>query len=88
MLIFRIACALAFVFALKSAAYAQGGQAPPPPGPPPALVKVADVVWRPQEKRLVIGLSRFDWLAAESTEPALRRCRSALRFDRVHSCKC
>jgi len=53
-----------------------------------ALVKVADVIWRPQEKRLVVGLSRFDWLAAEGTRPELRRCRSALRFERVNCCKC
>lgn len=53
-----------------------------------ATVKVADVVWRPQEKRLVVGLNRFDWLAADGTRPELRRCRSALRFDRVTCCKC
>ena len=53
-----------------------------------ALVKVADIMWRPQEKRLVLALNRFDWLAAEGTSPALRRCRAALRFDRVTGCKC
>jgi hypothetical protein len=53
-----------------------------------AHIKVADVIWRPQESRLVIGLSRFDWLAAEGTKPELRRCRSALRFERVKACKC
>ena len=53
-----------------------------------ALVKVADVVWRPQDKRLVVALSRFDWLSAESPNPELKRCRSALRFERVRSCKC
>ena len=53
-----------------------------------ALVKVADVVWRPKEKRLVVGLNRFDWLAADGTRPELRRCRSALRFERVIGCKC
>src|SRR5262245_26828030 len=53
-----------------------------------ALVKVADVIWRPQEKRVVIGLSRFDWLSAESERPHLRRCRAALRFERVSCCKC
>ena len=53
-----------------------------------ALVKVADVIWRPQEKRVVVALSRFDWLAAEGTKPELRRCRSALRFERVNCCKC
>lgn len=53
-----------------------------------AVVKVADVMWRPREKRVVIGLNRFDWTAAEGTQPALRRCRSALRFERVTGCKC
>jgi hypothetical protein len=53
-----------------------------------ALVKVADVMWRPQEKRLVVALSRFDWLAAEGTRPEFRRCLAALRFERVNSCKC
>ena len=53
-----------------------------------ALVKVADVMWRPQERRLVVALSRFDWLSAEGTKPELRRCRAALRFERVAACKC
>jgi Protein of unknown function (DUF2948) len=54
-----------------------------------ALVKVSDVMWRPHEKRLIVALSRFDWLAAECcSNPELRRCRSALRFERVNSCKC
>src|SRR5262249_57793070 len=53
-----------------------------------ALVKVADISWRPQEKRLVVALSRFDWLAADGTRPELRRCQSALRFERVSCCKC
>src|ERR1700745_552981 len=53
-----------------------------------ALVKVADVMWRPHEKRLVVALSRFDWLSAEGTKPELRRCRAALRFERVKCCKC
>jgi len=53
-----------------------------------ALVKVADVVWRPQEKRLLITLSRFDWPAAEGGSPQLRRCQAALRFERGNSCKC
>jgi|SRR5215469_9003193 len=53
-----------------------------------ATVKVADVIWRPEEKRLVIGLNRFDWCSAEGDKPELRRCRSALRFERVSACKC
>lgn len=53
-----------------------------------ALVRVADIIWRPQQKRVVVALSRFDWLSAEGTKPELRRCRSALRFERVNGCKC
>jgi len=54
-----------------------------------AQVKVADVHWRPAEKRLVLAVDRFDWPAAVcSQEPELRRCRSALRFERVLACKC
>lgn len=53
-----------------------------------AIVKVADVLWRPQEKRLVIGLNRFDWESAQDLHPDFRRRRSALRFERVLTCKC
>jgi DUF2948 family protein len=53
-----------------------------------AVVKVADVLWRPDEKRLVIAVNRFDWEGAQSGNPEYRRCRSALRFERVLSCKC
>src|ERR1700755_820268 len=51
-----------------------------------AVVKVADVVWRPAENRLVPGLHRFDWGSAGDGE--YRRRRAALRFDRVRSVKC
>ncbi len=53
-----------------------------------AVVKVADVIWRPQEKRMVIAVNRFDWPAAIEGEPQFRRCRAALRFERVSGCKC
>jgi len=53
-----------------------------------AEVKVADVHWRPQEKRLVLGLDRFDWQAWNASNPEMRRRRSVLRFDRVLCCKC
>ncbi|MEA2906902.1 MAG: hypothetical protein QOI12_4289 [Alphaproteobacteria bacterium] len=53
-----------------------------------AEVRVADVHWRPQEKRMVLGVDRFDWPAAIGEKPEMRRCRSALRFDRVLGCKC
>jgi Protein of unknown function (DUF2948) len=53
-----------------------------------AVVKVADVHWRPAEKRVVVGLNRFDWESAQSEHPEYRRRRAALRFERVLSCKC
>ena len=53
-----------------------------------AVAKVADVHWRPQEKRLVLAVNRFDWEGAQSAKPEYRRRRSALRFERVLSCKC
>jgi hypothetical protein len=53
-----------------------------------AIVKAADIRWRPLEKRLVIGLDRFDWAAANGDSPEFRRCRAALRFERVSVCKC
>jgi hypothetical protein len=53
-----------------------------------AIVKVGDVHWRPQEKRLVVGISRFDWESAQSAAPQYRRRRSVLRFERVLACKC
>lgn len=53
-----------------------------------AVLKVSDVVWRPQEKRLVLALNRFDWESAQADRPEYRRRRAALRFERVLSCKC
>ncbi len=53
-----------------------------------AAIKVSDVLWRPEEKRLVIALDRFDWCSAECDRPEFRRCRAALRFERVSACKC
>ena len=52
-----------------------------------AVLKVSDVMWRPQEKRLVLALNRFDWESAQADRPAYRRRRAALRFERVLSCK-
>ena len=50
-------------------------------------VQVTDIVWRQAEKRLVVGINRLDWdqTLAGGTTP--RRLISALRFDRVLSCK-
>ena len=57
-----------------------------------ALVKVADIFWRPREHRFVMALNRFDWMAAVDAKPAAnanyRRCRTALRFERVLACQC
>src|SRR5262249_61515317 len=54
-----------------------------------AQVQVADVHWRPAEKRLALAVDRFDWPAAVCSQaPELRPCRSALRFERVLPCKC
>ncbi len=53
-----------------------------------ASVKVSDILWLPQEKRLVVGLDRFDWLGASGKNPEFHRCRAALRFERVFACKC
>jgi len=53
-----------------------------------AVVKAADVHWRPSEKRVVVALNRFDWEAANGIPPQFRRRRAALRFERVSACKC
>jgi len=53
-----------------------------------SIVKVSDVMWRPDEKRLVISLNRFDWMACEGTAHELKRRRSVLRFERVAAIKC
>jgi hypothetical protein len=53
-----------------------------------SLVKVGEIHWRPLEHRVVIALNRFDWEAAQDAVPSWQRRRSALRFDRVMSCKC
>jgi hypothetical protein len=53
-----------------------------------AVVRASEVLWRPNEHRLVVALNRFDWEAATSGAPEYRRRRAALRFERVQSCKC
>ncbi len=53
-----------------------------------AVIKAADIHWRPGESRVVIGVNRFDWEAASGQSPEFRRRRAALRFERVMSCKC
>jgi hypothetical protein len=64
-----------------------------------SLVKVVDILWRPSEHRFVMALNRFDWMSAAEvaktgaaagaeTKRDYRRCRTALRFERVLACKC
>jgi hypothetical protein len=53
-----------------------------------AVVKASDVMWRPQENRLVVPINRFDWESAQAEQPEFCRRRAALRFERVMSCKC
>jgi len=53
-----------------------------------AIVKVADIIWQPQDQRLVIALNRFDWEAVQAGGQRYQRRLTALRFDRVSSFKC
>ncbi|MBM3530456.1 MAG: DUF2948 family protein [Alphaproteobacteria bacterium] len=53
-----------------------------------AVLKAADIHWRPAERRVVIALNRFDWETANDGTPGFRRCRTALRFERVLACQC
>jgi hypothetical protein len=66
-----------------------------------SLVKIVDILWRPSEHRFVVALNRFDWMSAAeiaktgkvcaagaAAKPDYRRCRTALRFERVLACKC
>ncbi len=51
-----------------------------------AVLRMGDMVYMPSEQHFAAILSRFDWLAAENSDGKhsnLRRCRCALRFDRV-----
>ena len=67
-----------------------------------ASVRAGDIIWRQSEKRLVIGMNRLDWnevlLGNQQQDlqqkdlqldawPEPRRMVSALRFERVLSCK-
>jgi hypothetical protein len=52
-----------------------------------ARVKVPDIIWRQNEKRLVVGMSRLDWEQSLAGETSPRRLIAALRFDRVLACK-
>ena len=52
-----------------------------------ARVQTSDIIWRQHEKRLVIGMNRLDWEQTMTGGASPRRLISALRFDRVLSCK-
>src|SRR5882757_7228971 len=52
-----------------------------------AQVQASDILWRQDQMRLVVGMSRLDWEQTLSGETASRRLIAALRFDRVLSCK-
>jgi hypothetical protein len=52
-----------------------------------ARVRASDIVWRQDEKRLVVGLDRLDWGQTLSGGTTPRRMIAALRFDRVLACK-
>jgi hypothetical protein len=57
-----------------------------------ALVRIADIFWQPREHRFVMALNRFDWMTAADPKADgqcdYRRCRTAVRFERVLTCKC
>jgi hypothetical protein len=52
-----------------------------------AVVCSSEILWRPQEQRVVIAVNRFDWEGVQNGQPEFRRRRAALRFERVRSCK-
>lgn len=52
-----------------------------------ASVAAADILWRQDDKRLVVGMRRLDWERMLAGEAAPGRRVSALRFDRVLSCQ-
>ena len=52
-----------------------------------ARVQASDIVWRQDEKRLVVGMSRLDWEQTLCGGTTPRRTIAALRFDRVLACK-
>lgn len=48
-----------------------------------ALVRVGDMAWLPEQDRFVLGLSRFDWMAADGGQ--CERAVASLQFDRVRT---
>jgi hypothetical protein len=57
-----------------------------------ARVRIGEILWQPHDHRFVMSLNRFDWMTAVDAKPEAkadyRRCRTALRFERVLGCKC
>src|SRR5262245_11501462 len=52
-----------------------------------ARVQTADIVWRQDEKRLVVGMNRLAWEQTLSGGTTPRRAVAALCLDRVLACK-
>jgi len=50
-----------------------------------AVLKVADLVNLPKERRFALGMNRFIWEKADGRRPSFERRRAALTFDRVLS---
>jgi hypothetical protein len=46
-----------------------------------AVLHVRDMLYQPQERRFVVALHRFDWLASASGAP--QRCQTGLHFEQV-----
>jgi hypothetical protein len=61
-----------------------------------ARVRVGEILWEPRDHRFIMPVNRFDWMTAvdaksdnnkSENKPDYRRCRTALRFERVIACK-
>jgi len=56
-----------------------------------ARVRIGEILWLPHDHRFIMPVNRFDWMAAVDAKPEnradYRRCRTALRFERVLACK-
>jgi hypothetical protein len=56
-----------------------------------ARVRIGEILWQPRDHRFIMPVNRFDWMAAVDAKPEnrpdYRRCRTALRFERVLACK-
>jgi len=53
-----------------------------------AVLKVADLVYLPNEKRFAVGMNRFIWEKADGQRRSYERRRAALTFDRVKAVQC